>query len=123
MTKKEYLKKAINWARNKGFSNIKANCQGFEQPSKFSKQEEEQLSIYIPDITGKKLGDKFYVEVATKTENKQGSVSKWKLLSTLAKMQGGKLFLLTPKGHRAFAERIIKKHNLDNTQLVYMPNT
>jgi hypothetical protein len=117
---KEYMKKAINWAQEKGIYNIKANCQGFEQPSQFTKFAEEQP--YIPDVTGKKSGNKFYVEIVTKKENKQRSVSKWKLLSTLAKTQGGKLFLLAPKGHKAFAEGILKEHNLNDAQVIYMPN-
>ena len=117
---KEYIKKAIYWARNKGIASIKANCEGFEQPSQFTNLTGEQP--YIPDVTGKWLGNKFYVEIANKTKNKQRSASKWKLLSTLARTQGGKLFLLAPKGHKAFAERILKECNLSNAQLIYLPN-
>ena len=120
MEKNEYFKKAINWARKQGISDIKAKYEGFEQPSVFTTVDSEKP--FIPDVTGKKFGSKFYIEIATKTENIQREGSKWKLLSTLAKMKGGKLFLLAPKGHKTFAERIIKRYNLENTQLVYMPN-
>ena len=120
MAKKEYFKKAINWARKRGISSIRANYDGYEQPSVFSKVDGEKP--FTPDITGRKLDGKFYIEIATKTENVQRNVSKWKLLSTLAKMKGGKLFLLVPKGHKAFTERILKRYSLNNTQLVYLPN-
>lgn len=117
---KEYLKNAIDWAKKNGISGIKANCEGFEHPSQFTESNGERS--YIPDVTGSILGNKYYVEIATKTDNEQTSLSKWKLLSTLAKIQGGKLFLLAPKGHKAFAERILKNYNLHNAQLIYMPN-
>ena len=118
--KKRYFKKVINWAKNRGISNIKANYEGHEQPTVFTKVEGEKP--FTPDVTGKKYDNKFYIEIATKSENVQRKVSKWKLLSTLASMKGGKLFLLAPKGHKAFAERILKKHHLINTQLIYLPN-
>lgn len=120
MIKKEYFNKVVNWAKRRGISDIKANCEGFEQPSVFTKVEGEQP--FTPDVTGKKSGSKFYLEIATKTENIQRDVSKWKLLSKLARMKGGKLFLMAPKGHKAFVERILKKHNLNNAQLIYMAN-
>jgi hypothetical protein len=119
MEEKKYLKKAIQWAKKRGYSNIKANIDEFEQPTQFSKPNEDQP--YTPDITGQKLGRKIYIEIATKTENMQRRISKWKLLSTLAEMKGGKLFLLAPRGHKAFVERQLKKYHL-NAKLVYLPN-
>ena len=57
----------------------------------------------------------------TKTDNTERRISKWKLLGTLAKMKGGKLFLLAPKGHKSFTETIVKNHHL-NAQVVYLEN-
>ena len=117
---KKYIKKAIEWAQRKGLTGIKANCQGFELPSQFTKQTEELP--YIPDVTGEKFGNKSYVEIVSKTVDRQRSGSKWKLLSMLAKTQGGTFFLLAPKGHKAFAERILRDNNLSNAKLIYLPS-
>ncbi len=116
--KQTYFQQAIAWAKKRRLSNIKANHENFETPSAFSKADEERP--YIPDITGKKMGGKFYVEIALKAENISRTVSKWKLLSTLATMKGGKLFLLAPRGHKAFVERVLDKYHLPNAKLVYI---
>jgi len=107
----QYFEKAIDWAKKRGFSNIKANCEEYETPAQFNRQDEEDA--FIPDITGLKTGGKSYIEIATKTENVSRKVSKWKLLSLLAARKGGKLFLLTPRGHKRFAEEVVKDHNLN----------
>jgi len=116
--KQSYFQRAINWAKKRSLSNLKANHEDFETPSQFSKEDEERP--YIPDITGRKMGKKFYVEIALKVENVSRVVSKWKLLSTLASMKGGKLYLLAPRGHKAFVERVMEKYHLPNAQLVYI---
>ena len=106
-----YFEKAIDWAKKRGFSNIKANMEEYEKPAQFSKPGEE--APYIPDITGLRTGGKSYIEIAVKTENMNRKVSKWKLLSTLAARKGGTLFLLAPRGHKRFAEDIVKDHHLN----------
>ena len=120
MATEEYFNKAIDWAKNKGITGIKANCEGFEQPTVFTAVGGEEP--ITPDVTGKKFDSKIYIEIATKTDDVRRQVSKWKLLSTIAEMKGGKLILLAPKGHKAFTEQILKRHNLDNTQLYYLPS-
>ena len=120
MAKTEYFQKVIDWAKRRGITGIKANYDGFDQPSVFAKVGEEKE--FTPDVTGSKFDRKFYIEIATKSENGQRAISKWKLLSEIAKMKGGKLYLMTPRGQKAFVERILKKHSLDNTQLIYLPN-
>ncbi|HFA48400.1 MAG TPA: hypothetical protein ENJ95_05205 [Bacteroidetes bacterium] len=107
----EYFEKAIDWARKRGFSNIKANHEDYEVPAHFTKPGEDEL--VIPDITGLKTGGKSYIEIATKTDLIHDKISKWKLLSLLAARKGGKLFLLAPRGHKRFAEDIVKVHNLN----------
>lgn len=107
----EFFEKAIHWAEKQGFTNIKANYDDYESPVQFNKPGEDQP--YIPDITGVKTGGKSYVEIAIKSDDMSRKVSKWKLLSTLAAMKGGKFFLLAPRGHKAFTEGIVERHNLD----------
>ena len=118
MSKANYFEQAISWAKRRRITNLKANYEEFETPSAFSRPDEEQP--YIPDITGRRTGRKFYVEIALKTENVRRIVSKWKLLSTLARHKGGKLFLLAPRGHKAFVERILDRYQITNAKLVYL---
>ncbi|MBL7775691.1 MAG: hypothetical protein JNK89_06785 [Saprospiraceae bacterium] len=116
MSKELYFPQAIDWAQKRGFSNIKANWDDYETPSQFSKPDEDKP--FIPDITGRTAHGKVYVEIALKNDNIDRSMSKWKLMSTLASMKGGKLFLLVPKGHKAFTTRMLRKSRLHNAQLV-----
>ncbi|MCB0705745.1 MAG: hypothetical protein KDC34_10570 [Saprospiraceae bacterium] len=111
MEKQNLFDKAISWARGKGFSGIRANIEGFETPSSFRRVGDEEDSI-IPDITGKKLGTHNFLEISMKSEEVGLQVSKWKLLSSLAAAKGGKLFLLAPRGHKAFTEKLVKDHRL-----------
>lgn len=110
MKDSKFFKKALNWAQNKGFKKIKANYGEFDNPKQFTRQKTGR-SI-VPDITAVNLGRKSYMEIALKTDDVRKKVSKWKLLSTLAKMKGGKLFLLAPRGHKAFTERLVDRYNL-----------
>ena len=106
----EYFEKAIDWAKKRGFSNIKANHEDYELPKHFSKSGVDE--VVVPDITGLKTGGKSYIEISIKTDMVHDMVSKWKLLSLLAARNGGKLFLLAPRGHKRFTEELVKDHNL-----------
>jgi hypothetical protein len=108
--KQELFDKALDWAKQHGFSNLKANHSDFETPVQFNRQGEGDS--VVPDITGLRTGGKSYIEIAVKSEEINKKVSKWKLLSTLAARKGGKLFLLAPRGHKKFAEDIVREHNL-----------
>lgn len=119
MSKKDFFEKAINWAKKKGYSSIKANFGEYDAPVQYTKSNEEDT--FTPDITGRKRGGKSYFEIALKTDDIQRKITKWELLSTLSTVKGGRLFLLAPSGHKAFVERILKKYNL-NAKLVYLPN-
>lgn len=109
----QYLERALDWTKKRGFSNIKANHDEYETPGSFSRNGDEDP--FIPDITGLKTGGKSYIEVATKTTDVTSRVSKWKLLSMMAARKGGQLYLLAPRGHKRFAEDIVKVYNLNAT--------
>jgi hypothetical protein len=102
--------KMVHWAKNRRFSNIKANLEGHEIPTAYTKPGEDVP--YIPDATGVKLGIKSYFEVAMKSDDNERIIRKWKLLSTLAEMRNGKLYLFAPKGHKAFVMNVVKERNL-----------
>jgi hypothetical protein len=103
----------VRWAKSHRFSNIKANIEGHESPTAFSKPGEE--TPYVPDVTAVKLGRKSYFEVAMKSEDSERAIRKWKLLSTLAEMRNGDLYLFAPKGHKAFVSGVVKERNLKAT--------
>jgi len=106
----ELYEKALHWAKKHGFSNIKANTEEFETPAGFTRKGAEEA--FIPDISGNRLGGKSYVEIAMKTELNDEQVSKYKLLSTMAGIKSGKLYLLAPKGHKAYVDKMVKQFNI-----------
>lgn len=110
MASEELFEVAINWAKKRGFKKIKANTEEYETPSSFSRSAGETV---IPDLTGYHASGKSYVEIAQKTDQVQDLVSKWKLLATMAQVKGGKLYLLAPRGHKAFTENLVKDYNLE----------
>ena len=109
--KEKKLPKVIQWLKLKGFSNIKANLDGFEDPKAY--QYQAQGDRFVPDATAIKFGQKCYFEVALKSEEVNRSLRKWKLLSALADMKNGTLYLFTPRGHKAFVERMVAKRQLN----------
>lgn len=105
------INKVVDWVKAKGFRTIKAKAEGFEDPSAFTRSETDRS--FIPDVTAMRRDKKNYFEVALKTDDKKVAIRKWKLLSTIASMKNGKLFLFAPRGHKAFVERIVKERNLN----------
>ena len=110
--KEAYFDKALKWAERKGFSDIKANQDDYEAPKAYMRQKGNEEEAFVPDLSGRKLGSKSFIEIALKSDNMRRAVTKWKLLSTLAAMKRGKLYLLAPHGHRKFADDLIKTHNI-----------
>jgi len=110
MKSTELYTRAIQWAKKNGFSNIRANTDEFETPGGFTRKDQD--TAYIPDISGVRLGGKSYIEIAMKMEDNADQVSKFKLLSTMAAMKSGKLYLLAPKGHKAYVDKTVKKFNI-----------
>ena len=108
MEKQKFIEKAVAWIKKKGYKRIKADIEAFETPTQYTRQKEDLT--FTPDITGFQLGRKSFFEVALKSDNIRRKISKWKLLSTLASMKGGKFFLMAPRGHKAFAQRLVA-HN------------
>lgn len=111
MKNTELYERAIQWAKKNGFSNIKANTEEYDTPGGFTRKDSDDE--YIPDISGVRLRGKSYVEIALKTEANDQQISKYKLLSTMASIKSGKLYLLAPKGHKAYIDKIVKQYNIN----------
>lgn len=110
--KQVYFDKALKWAERKGFTDIKANQDEYESPKKYLKQKGKDQEAFVPDLSGRKLGSKSFIEIVLKSDNMRRAVTKWKLLSTLAAMKRGRLYLLAPHGHRKYADELVKEHNI-----------
>ncbi len=108
----ELYEKAIGWVKGKGFDKIRANVEGYDAPTTFRRDEEGGL-IVTPDITAVKSRRKYYFELAEKDDDINTCVSKWKLFSSVASAQNGKLYLLAPHGHKAFASRVVDRHAIE----------
>lgn len=112
------IKKALNKVLAlKGFEKIRANMEGFETPARLVRA--DSGDSYIPDITGLKNGTKSYFEIAVKNPKKKATVSKWKLLSQLAKLRNGKFYLLVPRGNYAFVQRLMDKYPIEAQVVKY----
>ena len=110
MSKAEHFQDAIDWAKSLSLSDFKANTEGYESPNTFNRADEG--SSFTPDMTGRRRTNKFYLEIALKAEDTTQMISKWKLMSTMASMKGGKLYLLAPRGHKAYVQRLRDEHQL-----------
>ncbi len=119
MKNSKLIRKAVEWAKKKGFQKLKANCEDFETPVQYQNASKDE--VFTPDVTGVQRVGKSYIEVALKEDNVRKIVTKWKLLSTLANMKGGQFILLAPKGHKSFAEKIVQEHQL-SARIVYLKN-
>lgn len=96
----------------RGYKDIRANLEDYETPAKLTRQNKKtnEDESFIPDVTAVINGRKSYFELAVKSDDVTQVVTKWKLLSDVARYKRGKLFLVTPRGHFAFADRLMKLH-------------
>jgi hypothetical protein len=112
MSKDDDLIKKIldSFVSRGGYTEVKANIEGFDTPTALSgKGNDDRV---VPDITALKRGGRWYIEIVRKDAELEKTISKWKLLSTLGRSKSGGLILIAPSGQYAFAERLIKKHDI-----------
>ena len=105
MNKQAYIARVADWAKARGFSDIKANTEGYEKPITYGRQQDGEA--FIPDVTGKQFEQKSYFEVILKTDDVNHLTSKLKLLGQLAAVRGGQLYLMVPKGNLPFAKSLV----------------
>ena len=107
------FQKALKIIQQSGYDSesIKADFEGYEQPSKLTNQASEVS--FIPDITVTSNGSKSYYEISHKTDDATLLASKWKLLETMASVKSGTFKVFAPKGHIKFTEEFVSKNNID----------
>ncbi|TDB64466.1 hypothetical protein [Arundinibacter roseus] len=110
MEKDPIIVSVVKWAQSHGFKDICANIEGYETPKSYERTQDKQ--VFTPDVTGVNMFNKHYLEVSMKTDKLMKDISKWKLLSELASMKGGKLYLMAPRGHVRFTRDVITQHNI-----------
>lgn len=110
MEKDGIIASVVKWAQSHGFKEIRANIEGYETPKSYERTQDNQ--VFTPDVTGINMFNKHYLEVAMKSNELTGDISKWKLLSELASMKGGKLYLMAPRGHFRFTRDMVSQYNI-----------
>ena len=112
MKKEKYLEKAVLWAKGKNPVSLKSITEGYESPkicTSTTTQEEIQADVSFVTFGGVK----HYSVVALKGESPKKLVARWKVLSFLASMSRGKLYLLAPNGHKAFTQKLVNAHDIN----------
>ena len=108
---RDAFEKALQKIRSVGFDEIKADFEGYEQPSKLINKSSDVT--FIPDITAMNDGRKHYFEISQKGDPRDLLLSKWKLLETMAKVRNGAFKVFAPKGHIKFTEEFVSTYSID----------
>lgn len=111
----ELLSNVIERIKKQGYDNIRADLSEYEAPYQLIGQTKDVN--FTPDVTATKNDGKAYFEIATKVDNPNDLINKWKLLETLANMKKGIFQIFVPHGHMKFTQEIIRDHNI-NAQVV-----
>ena len=106
------LEKSINYLQSKGFTNIKTDLPGYEQPTTYVKKS-DGLNI-SPDISASKDGRKYYFDISLKSEASKVLKSKWLLLDTVARLKSFRFKIITTTGHLKFTDTLLAEVNLTN---------
>lgn len=110
--KAPFFGKAMEWVSIRSNGQFKANFEEHERPASFTNKDSEES--FMPDISfSSHGGGRSFTEIAVKQVDEKLLVSRWKLLATIATVSNGKLFLLTPKGHKLFTQRLVDAHSIN----------
>ena len=115
----DWMLKAVELVESRGFTDVKSKLDGYEDPISFDKKGDD--TNYTPDITAEENHGKAYFELARKTDEVTSLVSKWKLLSTIAKMKKGSFHIIVPYGQNKFTQEILDKYPVE-ADLIKLPS-
>lgn len=106
------LNKVIKNIERQGFTDIRADIDSYEAPSKLISRTKDDE--YIPDATAiNPHGDKYYFEISRRTKETNKLINKWKLLDTVARIKNGALKIFVPHGSMKFTQELVKQHNIE----------
>ncbi len=104
----ELIEKTIHYLEGRGYSNIKADIEGYESPKSF-KMPSQGIEI-TPDIVADTKGGKTqYIEVGVKTDHPRLLKTKWKFLKTISQMKNRGFGVISHRGHYSFSDQIMKE--------------
>lgn len=107
----DLIEQAVTLMKKKGFDNIKVDgLDEYERPKTMVQQSNGEE--YTPDLIGFRNGQKFYIDIGLKNDNIRRTVSKWRLLETLAQRKNNGFYLLVPRGSFRFVNDIVDRHSI-----------
>jgi len=110
---KKILSSITSYLNKKGYENIRVQgIETYDDPAQISRKDSDQS--FTPDLTARKEGVKHYFEVVNYAKkDKNLVISKWMILSSLAKQLNGKLHLMVPHGQMSYTNRLIQANNIE----------
>ena len=112
----EELTNSISYLENLGYSNIKADIEGYETPKSYHKKGSD-IDV-TPDIVAEKEGRKHIFDLSLKSQKPRLLKSKWLFLNSLSKIKSYRFRLITKRGHYKFTNETIDSINLDTIKLL-----
>ena len=112
----EFLENSVNYLKNLGYENIKADIEGYETPKSYLKKGSE-ISI-TPDIVAEKEGRMHIFDISLKTPKTNLLKSKWLFLNALSALKSHRFRLITTKGHYKFTDEMLSDINLTDKKLI-----
>ena len=112
----EELNLSISYLENLGYSNIKADIEGYDSPKSYHKKG-SNIDV-TPDIVAEKEGRKHIFDLSLKSQKPRLLKSKWLFLNTLSQIKSYRFRLITTRGHYKFTNETIDELNLDTVKLL-----
>lgn len=112
----EELNNSISYLENLGYSNIKADTDGYDTPKSYLKKG-SKIEV-TPDIVAEKEGRKHIFDLSLKSERPRLLKSKWLFLNSLSQIKSYRFRLITTRGHYKFTSETVAEINLDNVKLI-----
>jgi hypothetical protein len=112
----EELSQSISYLENLGYSNIKADIEGYESPKAYHKKG-SNINV-APDIVAEKEGRKHIFDLSLKSQQPRLLKSKWLFLNALSKIKSYRFRLITTRGHYKFTSETVDDIHLDTVNLL-----
>lgn len=114
--RQELIEQAADYLEVNGYTDIKADCPGFETPKHFAGKGD--ANDFTPDLTAEKDGRRYYFELGTKTKNTDDLKTKWMLLDTMARMKKMGFKVITMRGHVQFTRNMFRELGFTPNRLI-----
>ncbi|SDB66259.1 hypothetical protein SAMN03097699_3216 [Flavobacteriaceae bacterium MAR_2010_188] len=108
----DFLNTSVDYLKQHGFENIKADVEGYETPKSYAKKGSD-ITI-TPDIVAEKEGRKHIFDISLKSSMPKLLKSKWLFLNTISTMRSQRFRLITTRGHYKFTNEMLDDINLND---------